>query len=270
MGRTAPAAANRHIHIESLENLDALRKVEFDNVIFVVGHSDHYNLEKDTLTAGEPTAFDYHVTPLIQAMEQLKHYPIRKWIHFSTVLLYDWARLELPVDEHAPIDPYRTRYLLSKHMAEDACRFYSDRVPTLNIRLANMYGPSRQKRYDLIHLVIMQLLKQKAARVWTTKPRRDFIYVEDAARAVIELLDTDHTGTVNLGTGTATPVSEVIDLLRDLSGYPIHDEDREVDGPKEFRCDMTTINSIIDWKPLHSTEQGVRRTYEMMSKWATG
>lgn len=269
VGRTRPTTKNRHIPIETLANLDVLRDVAFDKVIYIIGNTDHHNLEKETLDRDEPTAFDYHVTPLVQVMEQLKSYPIRKLIHFSTILLYDRERLTLPVDEHAAIDPYRTRYVLSKYIAEEACRFYSAWVPTINVRLSNIYGPTPLERYDLIHVLIKQLLAEKAGTVWTTKPRRDFIYVEDAAHAIVKLLDTDYTGTLNLGTGTMTPVSEIVELLRELSGCPIHDEGREVTGPMEFRCDMRTLNSLIDWTPQYSTEQGVRRTYELMAQWAT-
>ncbi len=268
VGRTAPTTGNRHIHIDSLSDLRALRGVDFDSVIYIIGNTDHYNLEKDTLDAGEPTAFDYHVSPFVQAMEQLKGYKIRKLIHFSTILLYDRERLTLPVDENAPIDPYRTRYVLSKFMAEEACKFYSAWVPIVNVRLSNIYGPTQLERYDLIHVLIRQLLRDGAGSVWTTEPERDFIYVEDAAHAVVKLLDADYCGTLNLGTGTMTSVGEVVELLRELSGCPIDVEGREVNGPMQFRCDMTTLNSLIAWKPRYSTHEGVRRTYELMSEWA--
>ena len=93
--------------------------MEFDKVIYIIGNTDHYNLEKDTLSRDELTAFDYHVTPLIQTMEQIKDSPIRKFIHFSTILLYNREQLTMPVSEHATIDQYRTRYVRSKHIAEN-------------------------------------------------------------------------------------------------------------------------------------------------------
>lgn len=268
VGRTAPATANRHIHIDSLANLDVLRDVDFDTVIYIIGNTDHYNLEKTALDRDESTAFDYHVTPLVKAMEQLKHYPIRKLIHFSTILLYDRERISLPVDENGPIDPYRTRYVLSKFMAEEACKFYSAWMPIINVRLSNIFGPTRLERFDLVHVLIRELLEKGRASVWTTKPERDFIYVEDAAHAIVKLLDTDYQGTLNLGTGTSTPVGEIVQLLRELSGCPIEDEGREVNGPMRFQCDMRTLNSLIDWEPRYSTAQGVTRTYELMAEWA--
>ena len=267
VGRTAPPTANRHIQVDSLGDLSSLRGEKFDNVIYIIGNTDHYNLEKENLSADEPTAFDYHLIPFIQTMEQLKHYPIKKFIHFSTVLIYDEHKITLPVSEHSPIDPYKNRYTMSKYMGEEACKFYAKWIPIINVRLSNIYGPTPLKRFDLIHVLIHQLLDLGKGEVWTTKPSRDFIYIEDAAHAIVKLLETDYTGTLNLGTGTQTSVAEVVNTLREISGCPITDKDQPVSGPMRFQCDMTTINRLIDWKPRYTTEAGVRRTFELMKAW---
>jgi nucleoside-diphosphate-sugar epimerase len=88
------------------------------------------------------------------------------------------------------------------------------------------------------------------------------------AAAVVELLDSDYAGTLNLGTGTLTPVRRVVDLLRELSGCPIEDRDVPVQGPMRFQCDMTTLHRIVDWRPRVDVEEGVRRTWEAMRSYA--
>ena len=268
VGRTAPPTSNRHVQIETLADLRALRDVAFDKVIYLIGHSDNHGMENETLASGEPTAFDYHLLPTLEVMEQLKQFPITKLIHFSTVLMYDPTRLTLPVSETAPIDPYRSRYVLSKHMSEEACRFYSAWIPIINVRVSNTYGPTRLKRFDLINVLIRQILETGRGTVLSTKPWRDFIHVEDVAHAVVKLLDSDFTGTVNLGTGIMTQVRSIVDLLQELSGCEIEDLDRQVSGPMQFQCDMTTVNRTIDWHPAYSTREGVTRTYALMKSWA--
>jgi nucleoside-diphosphate-sugar epimerase len=264
VGRTAPPTANRHIHVDSLGDLTVLRDVPFSKVIYIIGNTDHHNLEKERIPQGEPTAFDYHAFPLIQTMEQLKHHPITKLIHFSTILMYDETKLTLPVAEDAPIDPYKNRYTMSKYLAEEACKFYSRWVPIINIRLSNIYGPTPLKRFDLVHGLIRQLLTEGKGEVWSTRPERDFIYVEDAAHAVVRLLETDYTGTLNLGTGTMTSIARIVDLLSEIAGCPITDLRQPVGGPMRFRCDMRTVHKLIDWTPRYSIEEGLRRTYEVM------
>lgn len=267
VGRTRPASAERHVQIETIADLSTLRSVEFDSVIFAVGNSDHYAMERERLTPGEPTAFDYHVTPLMQALEQLKDYPLRKFIHFSTVLLYDWRHPRIAFDEESPVDPYSTRYVLSMHMGEDVSRFFASSLPTINVRLANMYGPSRRERYDVIYLLIRQILDKGSATLWSTRTARDFVHVDDAARAVIALLDTGFTGTVNLGSGTTTRVAQVVEILHALTGAQIIDEDRKVDGPGAFQTDITRLRSVTGWEPRYSIERGIYDTYETMVRW---
>lgn len=262
VGRNPPPTSNRHIQVKCLDDLRALRDVTFDKVIYIIGNSDHYSMEKELLDPGRPTAFDYNVIPFLRVMEQLKHYPIKKFVHFSSVLLYDDKRLTLPVSESSPINPYKNRYVLSKYLAEEASKFYNRWVPTITIRLANSYGPTPLTRFDLIHVLCRKLLTEGKAEVWNDTPTRDFIYIEDAADSVVKLLETDYTGTLNLGTGTMTPVRRVFDILREVSGCPISVRNVPVDGPMQFRCDMTTLNQLIDWTPKVSIEEGVRRTYE--------
>lgn len=267
VGRTPPATGNRHVRIESLADLRALRDVKFDKVIYLIGHSDNHGTERRAPDPGEPSTFDYHLFPTLQVLEQLRDYPITKLIHFSTILLYDPVRLSLPVSETASIDPYQNRHVLSKHMSEEACRFYSAWIPIINVRISNTYGPTRLRRHDLINTLIRQVLETGRGSVWSTKPYRDFIHVDDVAHAVVRLLDSDYTGTVNLGTGTMTQVRAIVDLIQELSGCEIEDQDCEVDGPMRLQCDMSTLSGIIDWKPGFSIGEGVSQTYSLMKSW---
>lgn len=264
VGRTRPAAPNAHVPITSLANLEVLDRVAFDRVVYIIGHTDHHALEQEEVPRGEPNAFDYHLTPLLQTLEQLKRRPIRKFIHFSTILLYDEKKLTIPVSEASPIDPYKNRYVLSKYLAEEASKFYAKWMPILTVRFSNLYGPTALERYDLIHVLSRRLLAEGRAEVWSRRPERDFIYVEDAAEAIVGLLGTDATGLLNLGSGSMTSVARIVDLLSELSRCPIADRDISVPGPMRFQCDLTKLRSFLDWAPRHSIEEGVRRTFEAM------
>jgi nucleoside-diphosphate-sugar epimerase len=267
VGRHPPPTRNRHIHVDSLSDLRALDEVEFDRVIYIIGNTDHHSLEKERLTPGEPTAFDYHVNPLIHTLEQLKHRQIVKFIHFSSMLVYDPARITLPVSEDAPIDPYRNRYVLSKYLAEEVSKFYEQWMPIITCRFCNLYGPTPLERHDLAHVVSRRLLAEGRATIWNGEPQRDFIYVTDAVEAILKLLDSPFNGLVNLGTGTMTSVRRVVEILRDVSGLPIEIGSKPVDGPMRFRADITRLQSAIDWQPRVSIEEGVRQTWEKTKEW---
>jgi nucleoside-diphosphate-sugar epimerase len=267
VGRTPPRTDNRHIAIDTLSDLGVLADLDFDRVIYIIGNTDHHNLEKVRLDPDEPNAFDYHVHPLIDTLEQLKHFPIRKFIHFSSILVYDPNRLPDPVPEDAPVDPYRNRYVLSKYMAEEVSKFYERWMPIVTCRFCNLYGPTPLERHDLIHVTARELLAEGEAEIWNASPERDFLYVTDAAEAIIKLLHSEFSGLVNLGTGTLTSVGRVMEILSEVSGLPIRELGRPVAGPMRFRSDTTRLKSAIDWEPRVSIEEGVREVWETTRRW---
>jgi len=280
VGRSAPPTDNRHVAVKHLGDLSPLDDVDFDRVIYIIGNTDHLTQKRERLSPGQPTAFEYNTLPLIATLEQLKHRKIRKFIHFSTLLVYDPDRLPDPVSEDAPIAPYRDRYVLSKYLAEEASRFYENWMPIITARFCNLYGATHPRhhttarddrhpleRYDLIHALARTLAQEGRAEVWNDTPRRDFIYVSDAADAIIRLLDSDFTGKVNLGTGTMTSVARIVEILRELTGLPIEVLGRPVTGPMRFRSDTTRLKSAIRWEPQVSIERGVEACWEAANRW---
>ncbi|HWJ37175.1 MAG TPA: NAD(P)-dependent oxidoreductase [Sphingomicrobium sp.] len=262
VGRSPSPTPNRHIPIQTLADLSALDGVEFDKVIYIIGNTDHYAMERDVIPAGEPTAFDFHTIPVIQVLEQLKKRNLKKFIHFSSVLIYDEERITLPVSEHSPINPYKNRYVMSKYLGEELCKFYRNWVPIINARFCNLYGPTPLERFDLVHVLTRKLLDEGRAEIWSDRPARDFIYVEDAAHAIAKLLYADYNDTLVLGSGQMTTVAEVVDILREVSGMEIVSLDKPVSGPQQFRADITTLQRVIDWEPRISIREGIRRTWE--------
>lgn len=265
MGRRRPSAPNRHISIDSLADLSVLRDIPFDRVVFAVGNSNHHEMSRDVIPAGQPTAFDYHDFSLIQALEQLKQRPLRQFIRFSTVLLYADPQPVLPVPETAPIDPYKSRYTMSQYLAEELCKFYSRWVPVLNLRITTFYGLTECPRWDLIHQLVDQVVRSGHAEVWSTRPARDFLFIEDAVNAISMLLETDAHGTLNLGTGRMIAVGEIVGFLRNLTACTITDRDQPVTGPMQFCCDLTALRRWIDWQPRVSVEEGIRRMYTSLT-----
>ena len=117
--------------------------------------------------------------------------------------------------------------------------------------------------------MIQNLLSpEKEISVWSKKPIRDFLYLDDAAEAIIKLMETDYTGAVNLGTGSSVSIGEIAEILENISGKRIVDLNKDVSGPMNFRCDVSLVNELTGWKPKHSIEDGLSLTYKRMKQWA--
>lgn len=265
VGRTPPPdyVGNRHIDVPSLDELHLLDGVDIDRVIFLIGNSNHHRINKQAMMG-----IDFNVVPLKKALAYFQSRRIQKFICFTTILLYDVNKMHVPVDETQPIDPYINDYVFSKYLSEEVVKFYAAKVPTIVVRISNIYGPTKLVRPDLIPTLIQSLLSPGEVTVWSTQPVRDFLYLDDAAEAIVKLLDTAYTGVVNLGSGRSVSIGHIVDTLEKISGRGIASLNKDVVGPMHFECDLSLVRKLTGWTPAHSLEEGLRLTYERMRPWA--
>lgn len=265
VGRNAPPdyVKNKHIPIKNLDDLSVLDSLDFDKVIFLIGSSNHHEINKK-VTMG----IDYNLIPLKKALAYFSKRKIKKFVCFTTILLYDTDKMKLPVDETQSINPYINDYVFSKYLSEEVVKFYAPKVPTIVVRFTNIYGPTKLIRPDLVPTMIQNFLSPNEVEVWTKKPIRDFLYLDDAAEAIMKLMDTDYTGVVNLASGRSASVGQIADILEKISGKKVKDLKKEVSGPMHFECDISLVKKLTGWEPKHSLEEGLRLTYERMKPWA--
>lgn len=265
VGRTPPPSyiKNKHIHID-IDHLEALDSVDFDKVIFLIGNSNHHEINES-----QTMGIDFNVTPLKKILFYLQKRKIKKLICFTTILLYDVNKMVLPVGEDQEINPYINEYVFSKYLSEEIVKFYREKVPVIVVRFSNIYGPTKLVRPDLVPTLIQKCLSPNEVSVWSKKPIRDFLFLDDAAEAIMALLNTDFIGPVNLGTGNSVSIGHITDILENISGKKITDLEKQVSGPMNFRTDITRVNTLTGWTPRHSLEEGLKITYEQMRQWAS-
>ena len=95
--------------------------------------------------------------------------------------------------------------------------------------LANMYGPNdvfNEYRGHVVGSLIKKFVDAKLKgdnqiTLWGDgTPQRDFIFVQDAARAIVLAIDLPHDlDPINIGTGEATPIKELATLIANSSGF---------------------------------------------------
>lgn len=264
VGRTKPPKElkNKHIHIKNLSNLRKLDKIDFDKVIFLIGSSNHHIINKN-INIG----IKYNFEPLIKIMEYLKKKKIKKFICFTTILLYKNEKPGVPVSEKNKINPYKNNYVFSKHLMEEIVNFYKKSVPSIVVRLCNIYGYSKLKRPDLVPTIMQDIFKKKKISVWNTKPVRDFIFAEDAADAVIKLINSKFTGVVNVGTGKSYSVKKLTEIISDVSKKKINSKNNPVSGPYKFLTNINLLKKQTKWKTKYSLKQGLNKTYKTMKNY---
>ena len=173
----------------------------------------------------------------------------------------------LPVDEaHVnPLLPYAMSKYWSEMMALNLGKLFE--VPTVTLRYSLTYGP-RQSLFNpytgVCSIFSTRILNDKPPVVYEDGLQtRDFVFVEDVARANVLVAESDAAdyGVFNVGTGVATTVLDFVDTLARVYGREVEPPTRGEFRPGDFRHLFTDAIRLraLGWEPRVSLEEGLRR-----------
>ncbi len=133
------------------------------------------------------------------------------------------------------------------------------------VRLLAIYGPEDDPRH-LIPSVIQTLCAGRKPALTRGEQKWDYLYVEDAARALCSIAEARATGTLNLASGETIELRRLVEQIRDLvnSHLPLGfgDVPYRTDQVMHLEADISRLQSATGWKPETSLEVGLRRTVE--------
>jgi len=142
----------------------------------------------------------------------------------------------------------------------------------------NLYGPGDnfdEKSSHAIPAIIrkcLQAVRDKSGEIvlWGTgKPTREFLYVEDAAEAIVLATERyNKSEPVNIGSGTEITIKDLATLIARMTGFTGHivwDSTRPDGQPR--RClDVSKAESFFGFRARTNFEEGLRRTIEWYRK----
>jgi len=172
--------------------------------------------------------------------------------------------------------------LCENYYRQYVCNFYSA-MPT------NLYGPNDNFDLQTSHVLPALIRKFHEAtlrqaqgtdrngllsevEVWGSgKPKREFLYVEDLAEAILFLLENVNAkdlyengiSQINIGTGEDLTIAELADIIKNITGYKgkIKYDSTKPDGTPRKLMDVSRINNL-GWKYKTSLEDGIRKSYQ--------
>ncbi|HEX2086570.1 MAG TPA: NAD(P)-dependent oxidoreductase [Solirubrobacteraceae bacterium] len=135
-------------------------------------------------------------------------------------------------------------------------------------RLFHPYGPHEPPE-RLVPAVVRSLLAGRPVDLSHGRQRRDFVYVADAASALVRLLGARLEGPVNVGTGRATSVRELVELVarrlgrEGLARFGARPDDG---APPLVVADTRRASRELGWEPAVPLEEGVERSVSWWSR----
>jgi CDP-glucose 4,6-dehydratase len=167
-----------------------------------------------------------------------------------------------------PTAPYEA----SKAAADLIARAYwhSYMLPVAVTRFANVYGGGDMNFSRLIPEAVSAALDGRPPVLRSDgSPERDFLYVEDATRAYVDIADAldreDVRGAAfNAGGGASHAVGDVVRTIARLAGIDVEPDIRGTGNPageidRQY-VDPAKIREVVGWRPEVHLEEGLSRT----------
>lgn len=204
------------VEIVNTEGIDFCDAAEVNNLpnVDVIVHLAARTFIPDSFIKSK----DYYYNNIVSTLNILEKAKTDKAkVVFLSTYVYG-APIYLPVDENHPIQPMNP-YTQSKVICEQLCEAYSRDflIPVIVLRPFNIYGPGQS--FNFFIPTILSQIDKEVINLQDSKPKRDYIFINDLIDLIVLLLKQDFIGyeVYNVGTGVSYSVKEIVNIILDLS-----------------------------------------------------
>jgi UDP-glucose 4-epimerase len=172
---------------------------------------------------------------------------------------------DIPLKEGSlpkPVSPYGVTKLAGEHL----CRLYTINhgIQTVSLRYFTVYGP-RQRPDMAFHRFIRAMLEGKSIEIYGDgEQTRDFSFITDVVDANLRAMKAGTPGEVyNIGGGSRTSVTAVLDLLEEIGGTAIKRVHKDVQkgDVRHTLADTTRAEADIGYVRRVALKEGLTQEY---------
>ena len=246
---------------------EVFRREKFDAV-------DHHAAQINVRASVAGPQFDASVNIIgtLNLLQGCKKASVKKFVFASTGGAIYGEQDYFPADESHPARPV-SPYGIGKLAVEKYLFFYrvDSGLSYVALRYGNVYGPRQNPHGEagVVAIFLNRMLEGKQPIInGDGRQTRDYVFVEDVARANLLALSREDCGTFNIGTGVETDVVQIFRMLRAAANSSAP----EVHGPpaageqKRSVLNARLARDVLGWKPSLPVEEGMRRTAEWFMK----
>jgi UDP-glucose 4-epimerase len=208
--------------------------------------------------------FEVNVAGTFNVLEAAHREDVRKLMLTSAGAVL--AGASPPLDEGvlpAPQAPYGASKLCGEAMVRGFSEAYG--IAGVVLRFSNVYGPRCLHKSSAVPEFIRRSLRGEPLVIHGDgEQTRDFIHVDDIARAIAAALKRSEPGLYQIGTGVETSVVELARLVAEATGGEVeieHDPPRAGDARRNF-FDASRARDELGWAPSIELRSGLASTCE--------
>ena len=202
---------------------------------------------------------------------------VKKLLYLGSSCIYPKFAPQ-PIQEESllagPLEPTNEGYALAKIVGLKLCeKYYTQHKKCfISAMPTNLYGVGDNFHPEHSHVIPGMMRRFHEAKlkklpevvIWGTgTPRREFLYVDDLADALLNLMDRyDAPTTINVGTGIDGTILELAHTMKEVVGYEgeIKTDPSKPDGTPRKVLNISRIKEL-GWSPQHSLRDGLAKTY---------
>ncbi|MCS7185283.1 MAG: GDP-L-fucose synthase, partial [bacterium] len=215
----------------------------------------------------------------INMIEYARIFGIEKFVMISSTCAYP-KFCPIPFKEEDLWNGYPEEtndgYGVSKRVLSVMIDAYHDEygLNGIYLLLVNLYGPGDNFDIETSHVIPGLIRKfvdavesgNKTVTVWGTgKPTREFLYVEDAARAIVLATEKyNKPEPINIGSGFEISIKDLAELIAELTGFKgqIIWDTTKPDGQPRRKVDSTKAFKELGFKAEIDFVEGLKRTID--------
>ena len=172
-----------------------------------------------------------------------------------------------------PLEPTNESYAIAKISGVKLIEAINNQFGRSYISLmpTNLYGPFDNFDINTSHVLPSMIRKFHKAKInktnvslWGTgSPKREFLYVDDLAEAVVFMIENEFDGGLyNVGTGNDISISDLADCINEIVGYNglVSWDITKPDGTPRKLMDVSKLENL-GWKAKVNLDVGIKKTY---------
>ncbi len=208
----------------------------------------------------------------IQLLEAMRKAGVKKMVYASSAASYNGLKCTSIAEDDAvgPLTPYGA----SKLAFECAMSAYwhSFKIEGIALRFFNVYGPNDEQPNNSRAIPMWleaALSGEKVPYHWKGKQKRDYIFVEDVARAMVLAAEKARGFNVyNVGSGKGIWMIDILKKIEDILGEKLilQDMGSRPGDPKYAIANIKKIQKGLGWEPRIGLDEGLRRTIAYFKK----
>ena len=159
---------------------------------------------------------------------------------------------------------YSTTKIIGENLCESYAKTYGLNIAVL--RFFSLYGPKAPK-HNVVYNIINQYKNYSKVKMGNLKPKRDFLYIDDAIRA-IKIVNDNQKGfqIFNVGSGKSFSIKMICDkiekIMRKKNTIETDKNKIRKNDILEIRSDYNKIRKNYHWEPKISLDEGLTKTCE--------